>query len=86
MCFTLFKSKRLLQPRPPGALQMSEDPKHVGLRSRMNPGTLVQYTIDRRSTQPGGGDNVIDTYGAPNIHRIFVLTLSDRIYISKVIM
>jgi hypothetical protein len=52
----------------------------------MNPGTLVQYTIDRRSTQPGGGDNVIDTYGAPNIHRIFVLTLSDRIYISKVIM
>jgi hypothetical protein len=34
----------------------------------MNPGTFVHYTIDRRSTQTSGGNDVIDTYGS---HRIF---------------
>jgi hypothetical protein len=43
----------------------------VGLCSRMNPGSFVQYTVNRRSTQTSSGDDVIDTYGSPDIHRIF---------------
>jgi hypothetical protein len=68
MCFTLFKVKRLLQPRLPTVLQMSEHPKHMSLRSRMNSGTFVQYTIDRGSAQTCDGDNFTYTYGSPNLH------------------
>jgi hypothetical protein len=68
MCFAPFQAKRLFQPRLPIILQTSEHPKHMGLRSGMDSGTLVQHAIDRRSTQTRCRDNFIDSYAPLNTH------------------
>jgi hypothetical protein len=40
----------------------------MGLRPRMDSGTLIQHSIDRRSTQTRCRDNFIDPYGPLNAH------------------
>jgi hypothetical protein len=61
---------------------MSEHAKHVSLRSRVNPGTFVQYPIDRRSAQTRRRDNFIYTYRSPNLH-ITIRTLFRRSHLSS---
>jgi hypothetical protein len=47
---------------------MSEHPKHMSLRSRMDSGSFVQHAVDRRAAQSRCRDDLIYGNGSPNIH------------------
>jgi hypothetical protein len=56
----------------PVVFKVGQGAQNVRLRSGMYPRPFIQDTVNRRSAQACGSDNLVDRYRAANIHKEIV--------------